>query len=65
MKKALAKPLFITSLGGVVVQMFHAYFISNSFEVFGPGGMIMPIMVIVVAIALLRFADICTKKGWL
>ena len=65
MKKSLAEPLLILSLAGVAIQMFHAFVISNSFEVFGPGGAIMPTMVAVIAIALVRLASKAKANGWL
>ena len=65
LKKSLAFPVLILSLAGVLVQMVHAFFISNSFEVFGPGGMIMPIMVLVIAIYLVLLSQSAKTKGWL
>lgn len=65
MKKSLAQPLLILSLAGVAVQMFHAFFISNSFEVFGPGGAIMPAMVLIIAIVLVRFVEKAKVNNWL
>jgi hypothetical protein len=65
MKKSLAQPLFILSLASVAVQMFHSFVISNSFEVFGPGGAIMPAMVIIIAIALVSLANKAKQNNWL
>jgi hypothetical protein len=62
MKKALAQAVLMLSLFGILVQMFHSFFISNSFEVFGPGGTIMPIMVLVIAIALIRWTKALIAK---
>ena len=56
--------LLLLSLLAVLVQMFHAFFISNSFEVFGPGGLIMPTMVIVVAVALVWYSQSVKSKTW-
>ncbi|WP_235839706.1 hypothetical protein [Cognaticolwellia mytili] len=64
LKKSACYPLFIVSFIGVIVQMFHAFFISNSFEVYGPGGMIMPVMVIVIAFFLVRFAAKGINNKW-
>jgi hypothetical protein len=64
-KKTLALPLLIISLLGILVQMFHAFFIVNSFAVFGPGGTIMPIMVIVIAIALIGLAAKAKTHAWI
>jgi len=64
LKKNAAFYLLAISLVGVVVQLFHAFFISNSFEVFGPGGMIMPIMVLAIAIYLVFLAKSARANGW-
>ena len=65
MKKVFAEPLLVLSLAGVIVQMFHSFFISNSFDVFGPGGAIMPIMVLIIAFTLVRFANKAKANTWL
>jgi hypothetical protein len=65
LKKKLAIILFIISLIGILVQMFYVFFISNSIEVFGPGEMIMPIMVIVIGIFLVWFSKSAKTKGWI
>lgn len=59
-----AFPALLISLLAVIVQMFHSFFISNSFEVFGPGGLIMPIMVIIIAIVLVWFSHQAKNKTW-
>ena len=64
MKKAFCYQLFVLSFMGVVVQMFHAFFISDSYQVYGPGGMIMPIMVLVIALVLVRFAAKANNNNW-
>lgn len=64
MKKRICYPLFIASLVAVLVQMFHSFFISNSYEVYGPGGTIMPVMVIIIAFILVRFAGKGIKNSW-
>lgn len=65
LKKQFAVQLFALSIAGVVAQMFHAFFISNSYEVFGPGGLVMPLMIIIVAMLLLLFAKKCQNQGWI
>lgn len=64
-KKSAALVLFVISLIAVGVQMFHAFFISNSFEVFGPGGLIMPVMVVAVAIALIWLTNKAKSELWI
>ena len=65
LKRSVAFYLLAGSLAGVVVQMFHSFFMSNSFEVFGPGGMIMPIMVIIIACFLVWFSLYAKNNNWL
>lgn len=64
LKKAISYQLLVASFVGVVVQMFHSFFISNSIEVYGPGGMIMPVMVIVIALLLVRFSAKGINNHW-
>jgi hypothetical protein len=65
LKKALATALFTVSLLGVLAQMFHSFFISNTFEVYGPGAMIMPLMVLIIAFVLLWLSLKAKNNQWL
>ncbi len=65
MRKALAVPVLIASLVGVLAQNAHSFFLSNTFEVLGNEAMVLPILVIVIAIALVLFARWANGKGWL
>ena len=65
LRKKLASLLLIVSLLGVLVQLYHSFFISNSFAVFGPGGMIMPGMVVVFGIFLIWFSRKAASNQWL
>ena len=56
LRKAWAVPLFVLSLIGIVVQDLHAFVFSNGFEVWGPEGVILPAIIIVIAVALLMFS---------
>jgi len=64
MKKNLAGIFLKLSLAGVLVQLFHSFFMSNSFEVFGPGGLVMPIMVLIIAIYLVLLAAQARTNRW-
>ena len=64
LKRNLAGFFLQLSLAGVLVQMFHSFFMSESYAVYGPGGMAMPVMVIVVAIYLVILAAIAKTNGW-
>ena len=56
MRKAFATPVLIASLAGVVVQLIHSLFMSNSIEVYGPGGAIMPITVMLIGAYLVWYS---------
>lgn len=64
LKKNLAGLFLQLSLAGVLVQMYHAFFMTRSFEVFGPGGMVMPVMVIIIAIYLVTLAAKAKAHRW-
>ena len=64
-RKVLASYLLILSFICILVQMFHAFFMSHSFEVFGPGAMVMPIMVLIIGFLLIMLARKGKAKGWL
>ena len=65
MKKKMAKTVFLISLIAIITQMTYNLFMSKASEVYGPGGMIMPIMVIVIGVFLLLYSKKCIEKGWL
>ena len=64
LRRNLAGIFLQLSLAGVLVQMFHSFFMSKSFEVFGPGGLVMPVMVIVIAIYLVVLAAKANTNRW-
>ena len=65
LRKKLAKPVLVLSLIGIIVQMVHSLALSNSMEVYGPGGLIMPVMVLVIGVGLIWFSGKATAHGWL
>lgn len=64
LKKNLAGLFLQISLAGVAVQMFHSFIISNSFAVYGPGGAVMPVMVVAVAVYLVTLAASAKVNLW-
>lgn len=64
LKRNLAGLFLQLSLAGVLVQMFHSFFMSNSFEVFGPGGLVMPVMVVIIAVYLVLLAVRAKSLRW-
>jgi hypothetical protein len=65
LKKSACIPVFQLSLVGVVIQMVHSLFLSNSLEVYGPGSSTMPMLVVVIAITLVWWSKKSLGKGWL
>lgn len=65
LRKKWARPVLIISLIGILVQMIHSFFISKNLEVYGPGEISMPILIILIGIGLVFFARIATRKLWL
>ncbi len=65
LRKKIANLLFTVSLLGIIVQMSYNFLLSNSIDVYGPVGMIMPIMILVLGIFLFMYSKNATTKGWL
>jgi hypothetical protein len=65
LRKRLAKFFFMASLFGIVVQMIYNLFIVEALEVYGPGAIIMPIMVIAVGFFLVWYSKRAIDKGWI
>ncbi len=65
MRKKLATPVLIVSFVGIMVQMFYNVVISKSIEVYGPGGLSMPILVFTIGIFLIWFSRKSTANGWI
>ena len=65
LKKSVAMPILIVSLLGVLIQMYHSFFIIDSMAVYGPGQVIMPIMVIIIAFALVYLVHKANSQQWL
>ncbi len=65
LKKSFATSLFIISFIAILIQMGNAFFLVDSTEGFGPNGIIMPILIIVVAFLLILFSKKATENGWM
>lgn len=65
LRSRLAVPVLALSFVGVVVQMAHAFFIADSYAVYGPGGLVMPAMVLTISIFLVWYARRARRRGWL
>ena len=60
-----ALPVLVLSLLGVAVQMTQAFLIVNGYEVYGPVGLIMPVLVLACSLFLVWFARHAGARGWL
>ncbi|MEX0288453.1 MAG: hypothetical protein AB3N14_05035 [Flavobacteriaceae bacterium] len=66
LRKKWAKPVLLLSLIGILVQMSYSFFMTNASEVYGQvEGVIMPLLVIVIGVALVLLARSATAKNWL
>ena len=57
--------LLALSLVGVCTQMIYLFFMSGSVDAFGPGGVTMPIMIIIIATLLVWFSKKAQSKQWI
>lgn len=65
LRKKLATSVFIVSLIGILTQMTYNFMMRKAAEVYGPGGMIIPVMVILFGFFLVWYSKQSTTKGWL
>ena len=64
-RKRWALPLFIASLLGVLVQSGHSLLIGDGLDVFGPAGLVLPVLTLSIAAALVALARHAIRRGWL
>ena len=65
LRKAWAVPVFVVSLLGILVQMAHAFLMTDMLEVQGAAAAILPLLIIVIAIYLVIFSRSAKRKGWI
>ncbi len=65
LRQRWAKYLFVLSLLGIIAQNINAFFIQDSFAVFGPGGTMMVGLVALVALGLILLSVRADNNGWL
>ncbi len=65
LRKAWARPVLLISLMGIVAQISHTFFMSNTFEVYGSGSIVMPLMVLIVGVGLLFLSKKGIRASWL
>ncbi|NOR20205.1 MAG: hypothetical protein GQ538_08985 [Xanthomonadales bacterium] len=64
LKRNLAATFLQLSLVAVIVQMAYSIYIPESYEVYGPAGFIMPVMVLIIAIYLVTLAAKAKARRW-
>lgn len=65
LRRSWARILFLISLVGIMVQMYYNVFIGKAMDVYGPGAVTMPVLVLLVAVFLIWFANYGIRRGWL
>ncbi len=65
LRRSWALPMLIICLVGIVLQNVHAIALGNAIEVFGPGGLALPLAVFLIAVFLAWFAHFAKGRGWL
>ena len=65
-RKKWARPVLLISLIGIIAQMSYSFFMTNAAEVYGQmQGVIMPVLVIAIGVALVILARKATNANWL
>lgn len=64
-RKKFAKPLFIISLLGVIVQFYYELFMTDASDFYGTFEWVMTIMVPIVSLFLIWFSKKAIAKGWI
>ena len=65
LRNSWAVPAFLVSLAAVLVQLYHAFVLSNTIEVLGPVSVVQPALVLAFACALIWYSRAAKEKGWL
>jgi hypothetical protein len=65
LRKAIATPVFVVSMVGVIVQLYHAFAVANAMEVHGPAGLVLPALVVAIGVLLIWYSQNSAKNGWI
>lgn len=65
LRKKWARPVFVVSFVAIVVQTGYSLFMSDSLEVYGPGGAVLPVLVVVIGILLVLFSQTAERRKWI
>lgn len=61
----LALLLFLISFVSVLVQMLYSFLLSEHIVDYGPGELVMPMMIVFVSLLLISFASNSKQKNWI
>lgn len=64
-RKALALPVFVVSLAGIVLQDLNSFVLSDGLGVWGPSALYLPALVLVIAVVEIWYARSAKVRGWL
>ncbi len=64
-RNALALPVYIVSLAGVLVQDLHSFVLSDGLAVWGSSALYLPTLVILLCVAEIWYSRSAKAKGWL
>ena len=65
MKKRWTSTMFLLSLVALVVQIIGAFVATPAWAAYGPAGLAMPAVLLVIALFLLWYANKAKARGWL
>ncbi len=65
LRKAWAVPMYILSFAGILLQDLHAFVLADGLDVWGSDGVAVPIIVILIAPALILYSRSAKAKGWI
>lgn len=65
LRKKWATIAFVISLVGILVQQTNLYFMSDALEVYGAGGLVIPVLVLVIGVAAIWFSRYATRQRWI
>ena len=63
LRKAWAMPMFVISLVGALVQDLDAFVLRDAIEAWGPGGIAIPLAVIIVGVFEIWYSRTLKAKG--
>ena len=64
-RMALAVPVFVVSLVGVLVQDLNSFVLSDGLEVWGTSALYLPTLVLLICIIEIWYSQSAKTKGWL